>query len=90
MNKLIHKQGEEFYEFKNIKGCRKDFYQNLYFNHTNVDDTPLRDVFGLMKKKSDEQNSASLEGETPNALKNMKNNKSPGLDGFTVEFFFFF
>ena len=45
-------------------------------------------------KLSDEK-SASLEGEISyteiaNALKNMKNNKSPGLDGFTVEFFKFF
>ena len=56
MNKLIHKQGEEFYEFKNIKGCQKEFYQNLYFNHTNVDDTPLRDILGLMKKSQMNKN----------------------------------
>ena len=41
------------------------------------------------------QEETSLEGEVTLdeasvALKNMKNNKSPDSDGFTVEFFFFF
>ena len=39
--------------------------------------------------------SSELEGkltyqEASFALKNMKNNTSPGSDGYTVEFFFFF
>ena len=41
------------------------------------------------------QEKTSLEGEitlseASSALKNMKNNKSPGSDGFTAEFFKFF
>ena len=48
MNKLINEKGEELYETKDILGCQKDFHQNLYFNHTNIDETPLRDVLGEM------------------------------------------
>ena len=88
-------KGEEFFETKDILGCQKEFYQNLYFNHTNIDETPLHDVLGESANKLSDEKSASLEGEISyteiaNALKNMKNNKSPGLDGFTVEFFKFF
>ena len=95
MNKLVNEKGEEFFETKDILGCKKDFYQNLYFNHTNIDETPLQDVLGENANKLSDEKSATLEGEISyteiaNALKNMKNNKSPGLDGFTVEFFKFF
>ena len=95
MKKLVNEKGEEFFKTKDILGCQKDFYQNLYFNHTNIDDTPLRDVLGENANKLSDEKSASLEGEISyteiaNALKNMKNNKRPGLEGFTVEFFKFF
>ena len=91
MNKLVNEKGEEFFETKDILGCQKDFYQNLYFNQTNIDETPLQDVLGENANKLSDEKSATLEGEISyteiaNALKNMKNNKSPGLDGFTVEF----
>ena len=79
------KGGEEFFETRDILGCQKEFYQNLYFNHTNIDETPLHDVLGENANKLSDEKSASLEGEISyteiaNALKNMKNNKSPGLD----------
>ena len=95
INKLVDEKGEEFFETKDILGCQNDFYQNLYFNHTNIDETPLQDVLGENANKLSDEKSASLEGEISyseiaNALKYMKNNKSPGLDGFTVEFFKFF
>ena len=48
MNKLINEKGEELYETKDILGCQKDIYQNFYFNHTNIDETSLRDVLGEM------------------------------------------
>ena len=56
-NKLVNEKGEGFFETKDILGCQKDFYQNLYFNHTNIDETTLRDVLwenanGLSDKKS--------------------------------------
>ena len=46
MNTLVNERGEEVFETKDILGCQKDFYQNLYFNHTNIDETPLQDVLG--------------------------------------------
>ena len=49
-------------------------------------------MLGENKNKLSNQASEKLEGEISfsellNALKNMKNDKSPGLDGFTIEFF---
>ena len=48
-------------------------------------------MLGENKNKLSNQASEKLEGEISfsellNGLKNMKNDKSPGLDGFTVEF----
>ena len=48
MIKFEYENVEEFDKTKDILGCQKDFYQNLYFNHTNIDDTPLREVLGEM------------------------------------------
>ena len=61
MNKLVNEKGEEFLETKDILGCQKD--QNLYFNHTNIDETPLWDVLGENANKPSDKKSASLEGE---------------------------
>ena len=49
-------------------------------------------MLGENNNKLTNQAAEQLEGEISysellNALKNMKNDKSPGLDGFTVEFF---
>ena len=46
MNKLVNERGEEFFETKDILGCQKDFLSEPYFNHTNIDETPLHDVLG--------------------------------------------
>ena len=46
MNKLVNDKGEDFFETKDMLGCQRDFYQNLYFNRTNIDETPLRDFLG--------------------------------------------
>ena len=75
----------------------KQFYQNLYSSHENTTyDTDLNDllVHDDLNKLNKEQ-SDSLEGlltyeELSNALKRTKNNKSPGSDGFSAEFFKFF
>lgn len=60
-----------------------------------MDDTPLQNILGENPSKLSDLDSNKLEGEITyaelsTALRNMKNNKSPGLDGFTVEFFKFF
>ena len=60
-----------------------------------MDDTPLQNILGENPSKLSDLDSNKLEGEITyaelsTASRNMKNNKSPGLDGFTVEFFKFF
>ena len=55
----------------------------------------MHSVLGDNESKFSDKESQELEGEITyteltSALRNMNNNKSPGLDGFTVEFFKFF
>ena len=57
-----------------------------------MDDTPLQNILGENPSKLSDLDSSKLEGENTyvelsTALRNMKNNKSPGLGGFKVEFF---
>jgi len=68
----------------------RSFYENLYKSKENELDVTIRDDLPIRKLSMNESN--ALEGKiTQNelnlALKNMKNNKSPGSDGFTVEFY---
>lgn len=71
----------------------KEFYNDLYSCQTNeVTHDGLEDL--VHPVLSDEQ-SSKLEGlvtmeELTSAVKNLKNDKSPGSDGFTAEFFKFF
>ena len=74
----------------------KNFYENLYKdNHDLTDvnlDLELRD-FDVPKLSDQEKD--SLEGlitypEATNFLRNMNNDRSPGSDGFSAEFFKFF
>ena len=66
------------------------FYENLYKRR---DRRPSRyDFFNNNMNKLDQDNKALCEGqltenECLNALKDMKNNKSPGSDGLTTEFY---
>lgn len=71
----------------------KDFYEQLYSIDENVEGVVLNDFLdGLDVPRLNMTESANLEGlitlkEASQTLKNMKNNKSPGSDGFTSEFF---
>ena len=93
MTKLKLNNGEEIYESKDIIKEVKVFYERLY-SERQVEDCEILDmaqdipVLTLQEK-------TSLEGEitlaeASLALRNMKNYKSPGSDGFTAEFFKFF
>ena len=95
INKLIDETGTELTETKEILNCQMHFYKNLYNDDNFTDDTPIQSTLGDNPKQLNEQEAKKLEGEITfaelgNALKNMKNNKTPGMDGFTVEFFKFF
>ena len=90
-----------FYRLKRTDGSEIDnqsdiieevtkFYENLY-EKKDLDTFNFEEKGLEIKRLSDEE-SESLEGEisleeASRALKNMKNGKSPGTDGFTVEFF---
>ena len=90
MTKLTLNNGEEIYESKDIIKEVKVFYGRLY-SERQVEDCEILDmaqdipVLTLQEK-------TSLEGEitlaeASLALRNMKNYKNPGSDGFTAEFF---
>ena len=69
------------------------FYKKLYSQNTDIEEVDLEELLkydGISKLKKCE--SEKLEGlisksEAGYILKSMKNNKSPGSDGFTTEFF---
>ena len=68
------------------------YYSNL-FKSRNIDETPISSIIDDKNiGKLDDNTSKQLEGnltaeEILCAIKNMKNDKSPGIDGFPVEFF---
>ncbi|WP_419624551.1 reverse transcriptase domain-containing protein, partial [Thiolapillus sp.] len=93
MIKLTANNGEEIHEVKDIIKEVKTFYERLYSDRQ-VEECEISDLVGDIPTLT-LQEKTSLEGkitldEASAALKNMKNNKSPGSDGFTVEFFKFF
>ena len=75
-----------------ILEVQKNYYKNLYKEEIEIDDTPIEAIIGTNPKQLSPKESDELEGELKykelaEALKSMKNSKSPGNDGFTVEFF---
>ena len=72
----------------------KEYYVKLFKNKdSELDTTKLSEVIDLSQiKKLTHSQALQLEGpvtltELGNALKSMKNNKTPGIDGFPSEFF---
>lgn len=79
----------------------KKFYKNLYGSQDNIPgqdleiENLLNSITGNANPKLTEEDKKCLEGELSEkeillVLKKIKNNKSPGSDGFTVEFFLIF
>ena len=95
INKLIY-DDIEYTKTNEVLNCQKQFYEKLYDNVNEIDEyTPIENIIGENDTKLSEAEAQKIEGEMTyveltKALKNMKNEKSPGLDGFTVEFFKFF
>lgn len=92
INKLVDDNGSEYSETRDILNCQKEFYKCLYSENIEINDVPVSQILGNNPNKLSNIESEKLEGEITyeelaKALKHMKNNKSPGLDGFTVEFF---
>ena len=91
IHKLVNSDGEEFRKTADILKCQTDFYKDLYKKVDFEDNISIHSVLGENENKLSDEESQDLEGEIKyselgTSLKNMKNNKSPGLDGFTVEF----
>ncbi len=79
---------------KSILAEQKNFYENLYRSHTDNTQIPPYDEFIAQENLHllDQDLKNSCEGqitieELSACLCNMSNNKSPGSDGFTVEFY---
>ena len=93
MNFLEKDNGQILYEQEKILEEVQSFYGNLYTKQEVTDIDIKNMIFDVRTLNADERD--KLEGtltfgEACEALKEMKNNKSPGPDGFTVEFFKFF
>ena len=93
MFKLINNKGEEISDTKEIVEETRQFYEKLY-SSTNVDEEGVTEFLENLPKLNENEKDA-LEGyltlnEIASSLKNMKNGKSPGTDGMTVDFFKFF
>ena len=85
--------GSTIFEQKEILEEVKCFFTDLY-SHRDIAEVDLTEVLTDTPVLTNED-SESIEGlltyaEAHTALKNMKNNKSPGPDGFSVEFYKFF
>ena len=90
---LEKENGELVFETNEIIDETKNFYNNLY-SKKDINNVNLNDILQAPVKLNDQEKD-SLEGlisfqEAHTALKGMKSNKSPGSDGFSVEFFKFF
>ena len=77
---------------KPILKYAKEFYENLYSKDENIeecDNSPffLNEVKTVTDNNETEQSGHLSEYECGIALKEMKNNKSPGSDGITAEFY---
>jgi hypothetical protein len=87
-NGIIYNQSDILKEIKH-------FYENLYKNYdAELIDINLHDIITVFpkldKKTSMDLEKQIRESEILQVLKEMKNNKTPGSDGFTSEFFKFF
>lgn len=96
MNRLVDKTGKEINEDEEIIEEAKVFYENLYSSKEHeLCNMNIEEFDRLVHNKLSDDEAITLEGnisltELSVCLKNMKNNKSPGSDGFSVEFFKFF
>ena len=95
MTSLVRDDQTEITDATMITEEIKTFYTNLYKSkeNTNLDgefSTLLRDLLKLTEEEAETLNGDLTLQEVSTALKNMKNNKSPGTDGFSVEFYKFF
>ena len=93
MTSLVNRKGEEITEYNHINNEVYNFYKNLYSNkESEIEDVDLDQILSPETPKLTDNEAFSLEGhitfkEAQKSLNKMKNNRSPGSSGFSVEFF---
>ena len=100
INKTVPKiqtdDGNIIQEQQDILKEIKHFYSDLYKGKERSQETDYQEILNtldhpiLTQLERSKIEGEITEDEIAHVLKNMKNNKSPGSDGFTVEFFKFF
>lgn len=86
---------EEYTNAKDIIEQQRKYYAKLYKEEVNIDDISIESSIGSNPNKLSQTDAMKLEGEITytelaHALQSMNNSKSPGNDGFTVDFFLIF
>ncbi|MCU7801456.1 MAG: hypothetical protein KZQ70_15325, partial [gamma proteobacterium symbiont of Lucinoma myriamae] len=94
MYKLKKDNGDIIYDQSQILEETKNFYSSLYKNKDDEIQNVDMEIYlaDFIVPKLSQEEALSLEGyltlsEATYTLKNMSNNKSPGSDGFSSEFF---
>ena len=89
----MNEERKEVAETSDVLKYQTNLYKKIHKEVEIDDPISIHSVLGDIESKLSDKESQKLEGEITytertSALKNMKNNKSSGLDGFTVPFFF--
>ena len=96
IKRLQKENGNIIFDQKTILEEIGIFYKNLFAERTGSKDRDFNEKISEYKLPNlDYEESINLDGELTlneisKALKNMKNDKSPGIDGFPAEFYKFF
>ena len=91
--KLILDSGEEVIKQEVVLKEQQSYYEKLYAEKLRIEREKIKEeISKLDGPKLTDDEAKALEGHIPllelsEALKSMKNEKGPGLDGFTAEFF---
>ena len=95
ITKIIEDNGHECVSTNEILKAQKNYYKDLFTEKNEIDNIPIEALLGENPRKLSDYEARTLEGEIiyvelAEALKNMKNSKTPGSDGYTAEFFLIF
>ena len=96
ITRLLNEEGQETLKDDEILNEMKRFYSNLYATKIDSKEKATGNIFfpeNDIKLSDEEKNTCEgdlTEHEFLTVLKQMKNGKSPGVDGFTPEFYKFF
>ena len=95
INKIRNEKGEVTTDNAEIQRIIREYYEQLYGNKMdNLEEMDrFLEKFNLPRLNQEEieiMNNPITSTEIEAMIKNLPKNKSPGTDGFTGEFFFFF